>query len=272
MIKKINRLIVFGCSYCTGEEILYSELGPDLDQLHRSTADDPRIFFNKIDKLNLNDRLKEIQKKQMNLAWPKKLADALNIECLNLAESGNSMQKMLWQFLNQLHLGNIKETDLILFGLTKAERGLYFRESPMSFQISTANGPELNTILGISDSGGVSEVISKNIDIAIMHWFNDDRMIWDYLMVLNCLGFWKQKFNLFTIPAMSLNESELKKYNKKLFDSILDTVKNSDLYLTDKGLDHFKKSNDEYLPWGHPKEVIHSQYADHLRGILHERF
>lgn len=271
-MNNIKRLIVFGCSYCTGEEILYHELGHDFDQLHKSTADDPRIFFDSIEKNNLESKLKAIQKKQFDLAWPKKLSDSLGIECLNFAESGNSMQKMLWQFLDQYQKGNIKESDLIIFGQTKAERGLYFRENPMSFQIATANGPGLNKILGISDSGGITEVIDKNLDKAIMSWFNDDRMYWDYLMVLNCLSFWKQQFNLFVVPAMSLNQLEIKNYNQDLFNSILNNFVESDLYLTDRGLDYYKKSDADYLPWGHPKEIIHNQYADHLRELLHDRF
>lgn len=267
----IKRIVVFGCSYCTGEEILYHELGDEFDYLHRSTADDPRIFFNKIEKNNLSNSLKSIQKKQMHLAWPKKLSDLLGVECLNLAESGNSMQKMLWQFLNLMHQGKIQKDDLVLFGQTKFERGLYFREFPMSFQVATANGPGLNKILGISDNGGVSEVMHENLDQAIMHWFNDDRLVWDFLMVLNCLSQWKNKFNLFVVPAMSLNQSDLKSYNRELFDSLLKNFENSDLYLTKKGLDHFKQNNNEYLPWGHPKEIVHDRYAQHLKEVIDDR-
>lgn len=268
----IKRIVVFGCSYCTGEEILYHQLGVELDHLHKSTAHDPRIFFNKIEEAGLTLELKTIQKKQIDLAWPKKLSKMLGVECKNLAESGNSMQKMLWQFLDQCHKGNILETDLILFGQTKAERGLYFREFPMSFQVATANGPDLNKILGISPSGGISEVIGENFDSAIMHWFNDDRLAWDFSMVLNCLAYWKKNLNLFVVPAMSLNCVDLKKYNKSLFNFVLRDVKNSDLYITEKGLDYFKESNDDYLPWGHPKELIHDRYAQHLKEIINDRF
>jgi hypothetical protein len=271
-MSNIKRLVVFGCSYCTGEEILYHELGEEISRLHESTYTDPRIFFEKIEKEKLNFKLKEIQLKQMNLAWPKKLADQLGIECINLSESGNSMQKMLWQFLEQIRLGKIFDTDLILFAQTKAERSLYFREFPMSFQIATTNDPGLNRILGISENGGVSEVMNEKLDKAIMQWFNDDRMYWDHLMVLMSLNYLKQTYNLFVVPAMTLNQLDLQDYNKQLFDSLLDNIRNSDLYLTDRGLDYYKTSDEDYLPWGHPKEKIHNQYADFLRDIINERF
>jgi len=268
----IKRIVVFGCSYCTGEEILYHELGTELDHLHKSTSNDPRLFFDKIEKNSLTEKLKTIQQKQMNLAWPKKLSVLLGIECLNLSESGNSMQKMLWQFLDQRHRGNIRETDLILFGQTKTERGLYFRESPISFQVATVNGPELNKILGISECGGISNVINESLDEAIMSWFNDDRLLWDFLMVSQCLEYWKSKFNLFVVPAMSLNNLVLRDYNKDLFKSLLQDSTRSDLYLTKKGLDCFIENDTDYLPWGHPKEIVHDRYAQYLKEVIYDRF
>jgi hypothetical protein len=271
-MNKIKRLIVFGCSYCTGEEILYHELGDELSYLHKITHSDPRIFFKKIEKEGLEYKLKEIQSRQIDLAWPKKLADLLGIECVNLAESGNSMQKMLWQFLDYIRLNEVFDTDLILFAQTKSERSLYFREFPMSFQVSTVNDPGLNRILGVSKNGGVCKVIDEKLDEAIMQWFNDDRLVWDYIMILTCLNYWKQKYNLFIVPAMSLNQLTLQEYNKNLFDSLIKNFTDSDLYLTRKELDHYKNKDDDYLPWGHPKETIHSQYAQHLSEVINDRF
>lgn len=267
----IKRIVVFGCSYCTGEEILYHELGDELSDLHKSTAKDPRIFFEKIAQNDLMNDLKSIQKKQMQLAWPKKLADILGIECLNLAESGNSMQKMLWQFLDQYNRENLQQTDLILFAETKAERNLFFGDHPMSFQIATMNDPGLGKIIGVSSNGGVSTVIDENIDRAMMHWFNDDRMFWDHIMVLNCLSYWRNKLNLFVVPAMSMNQYETKDYNIDLFSTLYKEFRASDLYLTDLGLDYCAKSQNDYLPWGHPKEIVHDQYAELLSQLIYAR-
>lgn len=268
----IKRIVVFGCSYCTGEEILYHELGAELQHLHQTTYNDPRIFFDKIQKNNLEQHLCNIQKKQLELAWPKKLSIMLGIECINLAESGNSMQKMLWQFFDQCNQGKLLETDLVLFAQTKAERGLFFKEFPMSFQVSTANGPDLNKLLGISASGGVTQVMRDNLDSAIMHWFNDDRLVWDFVMVLNCLAYWKNKINLFVVPAMSINNANLQIYNRNLFEFLMNNVTNTDLYLTQKGVDDFKTGDTDYLPWGHPKEIVHDRYAAHLTEVLNDRF
>ena len=266
----IKRLVVFGCSYSNGEEILYSELGEELDNLHKTTAYDPRIFFKKIESnSNTVKRFKEIQKQQYNLAWPKKLANKLGLECLNFSESGNSMEKMLWQFVDQYYKGNILDTDLVLFSQTKTERGLFFREFPMSFQVATANGPGLNRLLGISKTGGVSSVIDDKADRAMMLWFNDDRLTWDFLSVLGVLSHWKTKVNLQVIPTMKLNSATLQEYNRELFKKIEEEY--STLYLTNKGLDDFSLGADDYLPWGHPKETVHSRYADYLGEILSGR-
>lgn len=272
LLNNIKRIVVFGCSYCTGEEILYHELNEELHKLYRNTSSDPRIFFDKIEKDNLVQDLCAIQKKQMCLAWPKKLSIMLGIECLNLAQSGNSMQKMLWQLLSQYNQGNILETDLVLVAQTKAERGLYFKESPMSFQISTANGPALSKLLGISSSGGVTQVMGEKLDSAIMHWFNDDRISWDFLMVLNCLAYWKNKINLFMVPAMCLSNSDLQIYNRNLFAFLQNDLNHANLYISQKGLDDFSTSDTDYLPWGHPKEEIHQKYALHLAEVINDRF
>ena len=266
---KIERIVVFGCSYSNGEEILYSELGPELSELHRLTAHDPRIFFKavELDKKNV-EKLAEVRQQQYSVAWPQKLADKLGVECLNLSESGNSMQKMLWQFLDYQHKQLIRPTDLVLFAATKAERSVYFREHPMSFQVTSSLAEGIGHVIGVSPTGGPSAVMNKDLDQAILTWFNDDRLIWDYLTVLQSLALWKQQTNLFVIPAMTLNEYDVQDYNVGLFADLMQGFKESDLYLTNKGLDNFKRLDSEYLPWGHPGEIVHDRYAEHLYEIL----
>ena len=58
----------------------------------------------------------------------------MNAECVNFAESGNSMQKMLWQFLN--YKEQLTQTDLVIFSQTKPERNVFFNDKPASFQIA----------------------------------------------------------------------------------------------------------------------------------------
>ena len=113
MLNNIKRIIVFGCSYATGEEILYHELGSEIEELRKSSADDPRIFFNAVEKNNLTEQIKQIQHNQFDHAWPTKLAALLGVECVNLAESGNSMPTMIWQFLLLLETFDLLYINLV---------------------------------------------------------------------------------------------------------------------------------------------------------------
>jgi hypothetical protein len=169
------------------------------------------------------------------------------------------MQKMLWQFLN--YKDQLLTSDLVLFSQTKAERNLHFKDFPMPFQIASINGPIKNSILGISKTGNVSSVIDKSTDSAIINWFTDDRIIWDFIGSLHSLEYFKQFYNLFLIPTMSLSNVELQYYNKELFEKELNSHPN--LYLGNKGLDDFA-AEEEYLCWGHPVESVHERFANYL--------
>ena len=93
-MNSIKRIVVFGCSYATGEELLYNQLDDELIAV-RSRVD-PREFFNLIESSAIyQEQYISVIERQYALAWPAKLATLMNVECVNLAESGNSMQKML---------------------------------------------------------------------------------------------------------------------------------------------------------------------------------
>jgi hypothetical protein len=262
MTLSIKRLVVFGCSYSTGEEILYHELGSAFDNLRH----DPRLFFNELEKNQTAiDKLTDIKHRQLLLAWPQKLADKLNIECVNFAESGNSMQKMLWQFLDQKSKGNIYESDLVLFAQTKPERSVFFKDTPASFQIASILDSKKDSIIGISKTGGADVVVDQATDKLLLNWFNDDRILWDFISVLTILKQLKSQHNLYVVPAMSVtNEWDLKEYNTELFTSLLHDLTTSDLYLVKENMDSFRTGPEDNLPWGHPSEEVHNRFAEYL--------
>jgi len=130
----------------------------------------------------------------------------MNVECVNFAESGNSMQKMLWQFLN--YKDYLTDTDLVIFSQTKPDRNVFFNDRPASFQIASILG-----LIGVGKNGNASTVIDSNTDKAMLKWFTDDRIIWDELMVLMSIGYFKNTHNLRVVPAMRASKYELKEYN-----------------------------------------------------------
>lgn len=267
MTDEIKRLVVFGCSYANGEEILYHELGNDLSDLHISTKNDPRIFLDKV-KSNSESQKKyeEIKVRQLEKAWPKKLADRLNVPCLNFSESGNSMQRMLWQLLVKIKKKEIFNTDLILISQTKPERNFYFRDDrDVSFQISSANGPIKNQILGISKDGNLENVLSESFDKTMIQWFNDERIYWDFIMTLMALKSLQTDLNLFVVPTMTCSfDIDFVDYTENFFKDSYQQLLDSDLFLVSKNLDNFMQDKTEMLPWGHPGETVHERFADYL--------
>jgi len=255
-MNSIKRIVVFGCSYATGEELLYDELDDELIAV-RSRVD-PREFFNLIESSAIyQEQYTSVIERQYALAWPAKLATLMNVECVNLAESGNSMQKMLWQFLNyREHLTN---ADLVIFSQTKPDRNVFFNDTPASFQIASILG-----LIGVGKNGNASTVIDCDTDTAMLKWFTDDRIIWDDLMVLMSIGYFKNTYNLHVVPAMRASEYKLKEYNTIFNDTV--KVLQSQLFLGNKTMDDFK--GDDSLLWGHPTLEVHEKYASYLFGEL----
>lgn len=254
------RLYVFGCSYCTGEELLLDEIS-ELHQLRLDTADDPRIFFNALEKnKDLSHQYTAIQHRQKQLAWPNLLAELMDMECVNLAESGNSMDKILYQIC----MTKFAEDDTIIVGLTNPYRSMYFDDTANSFQLPNLIWPIKDRLLGVAGNGNFDHVLGKEEDKAILKWFNDDRVLWDYIKNLSMLESLQQHLNIFVVPAMSRKTFELKTYNVPGLTNLLDDIEKR-LSITEKNLDDFVENR---MPWGHPDSAAHKKYACFCYEIL----
>ena len=259
-----NKLFAFGCSYATGEELLMHHLD-DVDQYRIKTASDPRKFFSMLDKdPNLILKYNDIKIEQKKISWPNILSNLLELECVNLAESGNSLDKIVWQIYQEYHSKNIKDNDIVIVSLTKSTSNLYFSDTPESFQLPSLLWPINDRLLGVKDNGDVGYVIDKDSDKAILNWFNNDRIAWDFIKNLIILKNLQNSIKLYIVPAMNDNPiTNLKCYNQDLFSKMYSDLKT--LLLTNTGLDDFSKT---YHAWGHPDKEAHKKYAEHLYEIL----
>lgn len=252
-----NRLFVFGCSYATGEELLLDRLG-ELDDYRISTSNDPRKFFKRLEKEKRLDEYESIKQLQKQIAWPQLLADKLRLECINLAESGNSLDKMLFQLYSEIYNNNITPSDTIIISLTKSTRNAKFDSTVESFQLPSLYWP-IDSLLGVKDSGDFVPVFNKDTDKALVQWFTDDRIMWDYVKNLQAIKNIAQFFNLHIVPTMK-NDVES---NIDLINTIYNDCKKG--FITDKGLDDFSEGR---LAWGHPDEIAHIKFAEHLHELL----
>lgn len=245
-----KKLFVFGCSYATGEELLMHQL-KDIDQYRFETRQDPRKFFKKLSIENLEQTYEQIKEDQKKIAWPQLLADRLGYDCVNLAESGNSLDKMLFQLYEQIYQGNIDQEDIVIVSLTKATRNAVFDTTVESFQLPSLYWP-VKTLLGVKDTGDMKPVISEETDKALITWFTDDRVLWDYIKNLQAIKNISQFFNLHIVPAM---KNDIKS-NIPLLQKIYEDCSKG--FLTHTGLDDCSEGR---LAWGHPDAVAHEVYS-----------
>lgn len=252
-----NNLFVFGCSYATGEELLLDRLG-EIDGYRISTANDPRKFFKRLEKEKRLEEYESVKQLQKEIAWPQLLANKLKLKCVNLAESGNSLDKMLFQLYKEIYKGNITKDDKIIISLTKATRNAKFDGDVDSFQLPSLYWP-VTSLLGVKDSGDFTTVFNKETDKALLEWFTNDRIVWDYIKNLQAIKNIGQFFNLHVVPTMKNDINPKIELLKKVYNDC------SNGFLTDKGLDDFSQGR---LAWGHPDKEAHIKFAEHLYELL----
>jgi len=246
-----NRLFVFGCSYATGEELLLHELGY-LDRYRIQTANDPRLFFKKLKETNSEHLYENVKRRQKEIAWPNLLAKKLNYECINLAKNGNSLDEITFQVLQQQ--SHIREKDLVIVSLTKSTRNAVFNKTVESFQLPSLVWP-LKRLIGVKDIENSKYVINKQTDKALLDWFTDDRIAWDYLKNLKVLETTQAKC------VLAMNNSLDTSFD--LFKDLYKGIEEN--FLSKKGLDDFSINRH---CWGHPEKEAHKKYAEHLYEIL----
>ena len=264
-MNSIKRIVVFGCSYASGEELLYDELDEELLSIRKNNKD-PRKFFNAVEaNITYQKQYADVIKRQYALAWPQTLADKLNVECVNLAESGNSMQRMLWQFLD--YRNNITDSDLIIFSQTKPDRNVFFKDKPRAFQIASILNSE-EGLIGVADNGNASVVVDPETDKAILKWFTDDRIVWDELITLMSIAYLKNFYNIRIVPAVGYSDCykayNFKEYNTTVFNETFGLLKQDYLLLGRYSMDYYKQQEEDNLLWGHPSERVHNIYAEYL--------
>jgi len=260
-MSNINRIVAFGCSYTAGEELLYNQLG-DLNEYRKNTAHNPRLFFQKLSKdASAQETLKVIRVEQRKLAWPAKLATLLNVDYINFAEAGNSMDKILWQIEQKKLEKFFQPGDVILVGATNPDRNVFFKDTgPMSFQLPSLHWNAEESLIGVDSIGNIDFVINRDVDKQLLHWFTDDRIVWDYLKSLKALT----SAGATIVNAMYCDlDLQVQSYNTEIFKSIKDSIN----YLQLNSMDSFAEK-DDYLPWGHPNEKVHQQFAESIYEIL----
>lgn len=120
---KFSRLVSYGCSHTAGAETQDEDYVPGADKIKKEIGYmkfmleyDPIFSKNKEEYINAGKKKSYI----------KHLADHLQLPYDNRAVSGSGLPEQIYQIESDLASGNIKETDLIIIGITGKDRILKF--------------------------------------------------------------------------------------------------------------------------------------------------
>jgi hypothetical protein len=251
----IKRLIAFGCSFTAGCELLDHTLPPPYFALKKELP----IFkwYEVISKdlesfrqLNLN------REKEKYLAWPAKLSNILDLDFVSFAIGGNSNEKILWQIEKAICDNIITNEDLVVIGLTSANRSIFFNDSdnePVPFLLA--------------DSSFIEKSFSKNF----YTYFNDSKILWNYIRDLEHYLWLKKKINnnLFLVHMevpFLINQPHkwgLTNLGKQadFFDKKIKELMLSNLFLSQSEYLYKDLAETDKFNHGHPKEYVHQQFA-----------
>lgn len=252
----IKRIVAFGCSFTGGCELLDHTLAEPYVSLKERLS--PYEWYNAISKdSKAFDTLTSNRQKEKYLAWPAKLANNLQLDFLSLAINGNSNEKAIWQIEKAIYDKTINNTDLVIVGLTSAHRSMFFsndHSEPVPFLLSN------------------QDVFQSRYKGALYDWFDDSRILWNYLRDLDQFYLLKKKLGgrlavVHTESPFKMQEAhywglENLGHQKDFFKHKLDSILASGLFL-DTQL-HLYQFAEVKLSHGHPNEDAHQKFADSL--------
>lgn len=258
-MKKINRILAYGCSYTAGDEIMdHITMGVSFEECNRikktyrtnvGRGHDIKTFREDFNILKDNPL-------QIWDSWASMLAKKLSVSFENRAVNGSSLDEHYFKIYNDYISGKIKETDLVLVGLTSMDRMIDFR--------ATRPMPHNNSLVSSlipNDEGSRLLVELRNDDFLVFHYFKN-------IHLLHYLG---SKINLmmqpmrkiWTMPFINnLDVPYTRQYANSVWNECTENIL-SELYL------------DFTIPlcgFGHPPLESHILLADQLEKLVSDKF
>lgn len=289
-----DRIIVYGCSYTAGDELLDAEwfdlAEKDIDILKKEEGGNSNLFnFYKKYKnkkycsdhtlfdIDGNWLFHEAYERQKNQTWSRWLADKFGVPCVNRALGGASVEYCLYSFNTDVILGNITPTDLVLFAITSPHRWFYIN----------SQGYPQRCLMGFVDNCWPSKNFYNEY---LLHINNPYQAMWDYYLQLRHIE--EMSKNNPNIKMFFINNSNDEfsggSFAKSLLGDceerslspdhimwkMLDSVDNftcllstDDWYAFNSGL-KFIKEDEPTHGFGHPRISSHKKMADQLYEVL----
>lgn len=268
-LKDIKRVVAYGCSYTAGMELADADFIPHLtlDQINEEKRTLGQAAFCKKYPAILNFNEQKIQLEH-NRAWPKHLINYLEmpLDYLNRAFSGSSMEQVLYTIEHDLHNGIITDTDLIVVGITSADRILTI----------TKDGTPSSLVLHDLDNRWSSPEFRKMFTLELAN---------DYWLLYN----WHHAIKYIDMLSKTLNNRIIQIYLHTDYQSYRNRVEVSNpsfLNITDS-INDIDSIIDKKLTFGtvepywspetqhgfyHPYEILHKNLAKILAEKIKEKY
>jgi len=252
-IKKYNRIVSFGCSWTAGDEIKDHEiLGISYQKCKKMKIKYGSDKFYQLKDKNqklYGNLIEENFSINSNSTWAALLSKKLHLDFENRAIGGSSLDQILFTILQDLKNNNIKNSDLILVGLTTPFRTLLW---PNKFQ-------------PYSVIPGVMDCTPNNVKKwCLQKLWTDNNFSLNWIKTIQSISNLSDNiFFIFPRPECSpiyyqYNiSSEIKFYYEFIMDKLSDRFLSShDLFL--------ELETYEHCGFGHPPYESHEKLADKL--------
>lgn len=250
-----DRIVAYGCSFTAGGELGDRYLLPDLDveTINHYKKDMGIVKFNEISEVIKNGGSLYAEQKGRELAWPKKIADFFGVECINRAQGGGSQQLSIYLLEEDLSTGFIRDTDLILVGLTNKLRWFYL-DNQGRYKKPLLSGHNIYE--------WPSPLFFEEF---VKHVSNNDNMTYAFFHTLKYLDLLSYQYGHKILMQPCINPTDLN-YHGKISENIRPIVDflSKDLYHVIDPYMTLELTPKTTLPWGHPDESCHQKFADKI--------
>ena len=259
---KYNRIIFYGCSHTQGAELwdhIALEISAD-DCDSEKMKKGVEKFYETVMPADHNER----RKHEIELSYANLIAKYLDLEYVNRAEVGISMQHMVYCIERDLLQGEILETDIVFVGITCQGRWFYLNDDG-----------DLKRPMFSYGTHWPNEKIRKNF---VNHFTSDNNLAYHWynaIRHLNLLG--NTEIKLF-MQYVHWNATAYAKWHTSNLSADVISMLNS-MQNFDTILDH-NYSFTNIIDWNdysqihgfmHPRQHKHTEFADHIKYILEER-
>lgn len=262
---KFKRLVAYGCSFTSGEEIIDETYIPGATKIKKVQGYEAweKTLFEKYPEMNKMAYIKL----ERSHAWPRHLADRIGIPWDNRAFPGISIYNMIYNIDRDLANGDILDTDLVILGITSPNRLIYIKPYGGA---DAASGSERSLHLGYLHFW--PEDLQHGYPFFIK-WMNDPTIAFHFSMALRTLLYMAQtrlKNQLYFVECDPYALHITKKIEPPLNLSRVKTLepayldfKNSGLMISERNM--FMDQPKEYkLAFNHLAEAAHVNWAEHL--------